>query len=143
MKAEDTVMDMENPQSEAGLTWPIAEYDHTDPLFQRQVAVTGIVIYRSDAIPALQNKVIFGDNPSGELFYVEADSQHTGGQASIRRILLNDGGSTKTFLQVIQEKNAAENADVAGRADLRFGYGPDHQVYLLNKHDGIIRLLVP
>ena len=136
-------VDMDKPQSEAGLTWPIAEFDHADPLFQRQVAVTGIVIYRSDAIPALQGKVIFGDNPSGELFYVGADGQHTGGQASIRRILLNDGGSAKTFLQVVQEKNAAENADVAGRADLRFGYGPDNQVYLLNKHDGIIRLLVP
>jgi hypothetical protein len=105
--------------------------------------VTGIVIYRDETIPALQNKVIFGDNPSGELFYVGADGPHNGGQASIRRILLNDGGSAKTFLQVIQEKNAAENADVAQRADLRFGYGPENQIYLLNKHDGIIRLLVP
>lgn len=136
-------VDLDNPRSEAGLTWPIAEYDHADPLFQRQVAVTGIVIYRNDAIPALHNKVIFGDNPSGELFYIAADGPHNGGQASIRRILLNDGGNAKTFLQVVQEKNAAEKADVAQRADLRFGYGPDNQVYLLNKHDGIIRLLVP
>jgi hypothetical protein len=29
------------------------------------------------------------------------------------------------------------------RADLRFGAGPDNQVFLLNKHDGTIRLLVP
>lgn len=136
-------VDLDNPRSEAGLTWPIAEYDHADPLFQRQVAVTGIIIYRDETIPALQNKVIFGDNPSGELFYIDADGPHNGGQASIRRILLNDGGSAKTFLQVIQERNAAENEDVAQRADLRFGYGPDNQVYLLNKHDGIIRLLVP
>ncbi len=134
---------LDNPRSEAGLTWPIAEYDHTDPLFQRQVAVTGIVIYRSGTIPALQNKVIFGDNPSGELFYIDADANLEGGQASIRRILLNEGGSAKTFLQVIQEKNAAENSTVAQRADLRFGYGPDNQIYLLNKHDGVIRLLVP
>lgn len=136
-------IDMESPRSAAGLTWPIVEYDHSDPLFQRQVAVTGVVIYRSDVIPALHNKVIFGDNPSGELFYVGADGPHSGGQASIRRILLNDGGSAKTFLQVIQAKNAEQNADIAQRADLRFGYGPDNQVYLLNKHDGIIRLLTP
>lgn len=136
-------VDMDNPRSEASLTWPIAEYDHADPLLQRQVAVTGIIIYRSDAIPALGNKVIFGDNPSGELFYIDADGPHNGGQASIRRILLNDGGSAKTFLQVIQDKNAAENTDIARRADLRFGYGPENQIYLLNKHDGIIRLIVP
>ena len=29
------------------------------------------------------------------------------------------------------------------RADLRFGAGPDNQVFILNKHDGTIRLLVP
>ena len=29
------------------------------------------------------------------------------------------------------------------RADLRFGDGPNGQVFLLNKHDGTIRLLVP
>ena len=136
-------VDLDTPRSAAGLTWPIAEYDHADPLFQRQVAVTGIVIYRSDAIAALHNKVIFGDNPSGELFYISADGPHNGGQASIRRILLNDGGSAKTFLQVVQDKNAAENVDIAQRADLRFGYGPENQIYILNKHDGIIRLLVP
>lgn len=136
-------VDTDSPRGAAGLTWPIAEYDHADPLLQRQVAVTGIVIYRSAAIPALTNKVIFGDNPSGELFYIPADGPHNGGQGSIRRILLNDGGSPKTFLQVVQGANAAQNTDIAQRADLRFGYGPDNQVYLLNKHDGIIRLLVP
>lgn len=134
---------LENPRSAAGVTWPIAEFDHADPLFQRQVAVTGVIITRNGNIPALNNKVIFGDNPSGELFYIDADAPHNGGQDAIRRILLNDGGSNKTFLQLIQEKNRAEGSEVASRADLRFGYGPNDEVYLLNKHDGVIRLLVP
>ncbi|MGJ8689654.1 MAG: PQQ-dependent sugar dehydrogenase [Gammaproteobacteria bacterium] len=136
-------VNLENPRSDAALTWPVAEFDHTDPLFQRQVAVTGIVINRSDSIPALTNKVIFGDNPSGELLYIDADAQNNGGQAAIRRIMLNDAGTAKTFLQVIQETNTANGKDPASRADLRFGYGPDNQIYLLNKHDGVIRLLVP
>ena len=33
--------------------------------------------------------------------------------------------------------------DRSARADLRFGAGPDGQVFLLNKHDGTIRVLVP
>lgn len=136
-------VNLENPRSDAALTWPVAEFDHTDPLFQRQVAVTGIVINRSDSIPALTNKVIFGDNPSGELLYIDADAQNNGGQAAIRRIMLNDAGTAKTFLQVIQDTNTANGKDPASRADLRFGYGPDNQIYLLNKHDGVIRLLVP
>ncbi len=136
-------VDLNDPRSDASLTWPIAEYDHADPLFQRQVAITGIIINRSDSIVPLRNKVIFGDNPSGELFYIDADAQHDGGQDAIRRILLNDGGTAKTLLQIIQETNENNGKEPASRADLRFGYGPDDQVYLLNKHDGIIRLLVP
>ena len=31
----------------------------------------------------------------------------------------------------------------ATRADLRFGTGPGGELFLLNKHDGTIRLLVP
>ena len=67
----------------------------------------------------------------------------TGGQDAIRRILLNDGGGPKTFLKVIQEKNVTQGKTPTVRADLRFGDGPNGQVFLTNKHDGTIRLLVP
>ena len=86
--------------------------------------------------------MLFGDNPSGEVFYVQADGLPSGGQDAIRRILLDDSGDGKTLLQVIQEKNTEQGRSPAGRADLRFGSGPDGQVFLLNKRDGIIRLLV-
>jgi hypothetical protein len=33
-----------------------------------QVAVTGVYVYRETAVGQLTNKLIFGDNPSGELF---------------------------------------------------------------------------
>ena len=64
-------------------------------------------------------------------------------QDAIRRILLNDGGTAKTFLQIIQEKNKAQGKPPATRTDLRFGQGPNGQIFLLNKRDGTIRLLVP
>ena len=68
---------------------------------------------------------------------------YRGGQDPIRRVLLNHNGAAKTFLEVIKEKNTAQGKPVAARADLRFGTGPDNQVFLLNKRDGIVRLLVP
>ena len=94
-------------------------------------------------IPQLANLVLFGDFPSGEIFYIHADRLPTGGQDAIRRVLLNDGGVSKTLLQVIRDKNGRQGRPAAARADLRFGAGPDGRVFLLNKHDGTIRLLVP
>ncbi|MGH7575010.1 MAG: hypothetical protein ACREM1_07760 [Longimicrobiales bacterium] len=100
-------------------------------------------MYRGDAIPQLANRVLFGDNPSGEVFYITADNPPGGGQEAIRRVMLNDGGERKTLLQLIQEKNAEQGREPATRADLRFGAGPDGQLLLLNKQDGVVRLLVP
>ena len=132
-----------DPRGEAGLTYPVAEYGQLDPLLQPGSAATGLVVYRDDAIPQLANLVLFGDNPSGEVFYVSADDLPDGGQDPIRRVLLNHQGDTKTLLQLIQEKNLAQGREPAGRADLRFGTGPGGQVFLLNKRDGVIRRLVP
>ena len=104
-----------DPRGEAGLTYPTVEYGHRDRLLRprptgrpRSAAVTGVVVYRQNAIPQLANLVLFGDFPSGEIFYFQADQLPEGGQASIGRILLNDQGETKTLLQLIQEKNRAQ-----------------------------------
>ena len=133
---------MANPRGDASMTFPIVEFDHTDPLLRRP-AITGVYVYRQTALKQLTNKLIFGDNPSGEIFYVDADNPPKGGQDPIRRILLNDKGAPKTLLQVIQEKNTAQGKTPAARADLRLAVGPQGQMFVLNKHDGIIRLLVP
>ena len=131
-----------DPRGEAGLTYPVVEYGQLDPLLQRSSAATGVVVYRHDAIPQLRNLVLFGDNPSGEVFSIHADQLPSGGQDAIRRILFNDNGASKTLLQLIQEKNSDQGKSPATRADLRFGTGPDNQIFLLNKRDGTIRLLV-
>jgi hypothetical protein len=104
----------------------------------------GGVVYRQGAIRQLANLLIFGDNPSGEIFYVNADKlPANGGQDAIRRILLDDNGEAKTLLQLIKEKNAKQGKAPATRADLRFGIAADGRVFLLNKRDGMIRVLVP
>jgi hypothetical protein len=134
---------MENPRSDATITYPVAEYAQVDPLLQGNSAAIGGLVYRDGAIRQLNGLLMFGDNPSGEMFYVHADKLPNGGQDAIRRILLDDNGTSKTFLQVIQEKNGKQGRKPATRADLRFGLGPDGQVFLLNKADGVIRRLVP
>ena len=135
-------VDLTGPRSEAGMTWPIAEFDHTDPLFTRS-AITGVYVYREKEIKQLQNLLLFGDNPSGEIFYVNADKLPAGGQDQIRRVMFDDKGTNKTLLQLIREKNEAQGKKPAARADLRMGRGPRGQIFILNKRDGVIRVLVP
>jgi hypothetical protein len=134
---------IEMPRSDPKVTYPIAEWGQIDPLLQNNSAASGLVVYRGTQIPQLANLVIFTDMPSGEIFYVNADTLPSGGQDVIRRILLNSNGSTKTMLQVIQEKNKAQGKAPATRSDLRLSLGPDNQVFLLNKGDGTVRVLAP
>lgn len=124
------------------ITYPIAEYDHTDPILTNRAAVTGVVVVRGGAIPALRDRILFGDFPSGEIFHVSADRLDAFGQDHIRRVLLADGGTAKTLLQLIGERNASQGRAAAARADLRFGTGAAGEVYLLNKWDGVVRELV-
>ena len=136
-------IDLTKRRSDPAMTYPVVEYGQLDPLFSAQSAITGVHVYRRNAIRQLENLVLFSDFPSGEILYIQADKLPSGGQDAIRRILLNDGAVTKTFLKIIQEKNLAQKKPPTTRADLRFGDGPNGQVFLLNKHDGTIRLLVP
>jgi hypothetical protein len=132
---------LDNPRGDAKMTYPIVEYGQIDPLLQNSSAATMGVVYRRKEIPQLSNLLIFGDNPSGEIFYVSADKLPNGGQDAIRRILFNDKGQTKTLLQLIQEKNVAQGKPPSTRADLRFGEGPNGEIFILNKRDGVIRML--
>ena len=132
-----------NQRGDAKVTYPVVEYGQLDPLLQSSSAVTGVYVYRGTAIKQLANLVLFGDNPSGEVFYFSADKLPTGGQGAIRRILFNENGASKTLLELIKEKNVKQGKMPATRADLRFGLGPDGQILILNKRDGTIRLLVP
>jgi len=105
--------------------------------------VTMGYVYRQKTIPQLTNLLLFGDNPSGEVFYINADKLPSGGQDAIRRILFNDKGETKTLLQLVKDKNVPQGKPPSTRADLRFGQGPNGEIFLLTKRDATIRMLVP
>ena len=130
-------------RSDKSMIYPIVDFDHSDPLFPSgRLAATGIYVYRETAIAQLTNLLIFGDNPSGEIFYVNADKPPDGGQA-FRRILFTDKGEAKTLLKLIQEKNTQQGKMPANRADMRMGQGPNGRLFILNKRDGVIRVLMP
>jgi glucose/arabinose dehydrogenase len=132
---------LDKQRGDARVVYPLVEYGQIDPLFQASSAVTGVVVYRSSTVPQLANMVIFGYNPSGEVFYFSADALPSGGQDAIRRVMFTRNGTAKTLLELINEKNASAGKAPAPRADLRFGTGADGQVFLLNKRDGTIRLI--
>jgi hypothetical protein len=136
------VVNLANPRGDPQMTYPVVEYGQLDPLLQPASAVTGVYVYRVAAIPQLTNLVLFGDNPSGEVFAFSADNLPAGGQEAIHRILFNNGDGPKTLLQLMQDRNTVEGQEVVTRADMRLGLGPNDQIFVLNKHDGIIRLLV-
>ncbi len=139
---------LDDPRSDPEITWPVVEFDHVDELFQPQaVAITGIVVYRDNAIPQLEDLMLFGDLVSGEVFYVKADELPAGGPEGMGRVLFFEDPSApvtdsepahapEPLLQMIQERKPK-----ARRADMRLDRGPDGTVFLINKQDGVIRLL--
>jgi len=137
-------VDVSNPRGDAKMLYPYVEYAHGDPMLDGRAAVTGVHVYRSGNITALRNTVIFGDNPSGEVMYFDADKPPAGGSAGIRRIMFRGAdGRPTTLLALIREKNVQQGKQPASRADLRFGSASDGRVFLLNKADGTIRVLTP
>jgi len=77
------------------------------------------------------------------MFHVSADQLPKGGQDPIRRVLFvtAPGETPRKFLQIIQEKNAAQGKPAAQRADLRFDLTTGGQIFVLNKADGAIRVI--
>ena len=138
----DGAIDLSTPRSETGVTYPVVEWSHTDPLFPSRSAASGLLVYRGESISQLQGKLLFADLLSGEIFYVDADNLPNGGQDPIRRVLLNSGDGPKNMMQLIQDANRAQGKAEASRADTRIDTA-NGQVFILNKGDSIIRRLVP
>ena len=138
-----TGVDTAGPRGDSTVTYPLVEYAHGDPLLQGQAAVTGVHVYRAGPIAGLRGKVLFADFPSGEIFWFDADRLPKGGNADFHRVLLRSSGPPRTLLELIREKNTSQAKPPASRADVRFGAGSDGRVFLLNKADGTIRVLVP
>lgn len=134
----------DNPRSDPKMNFPVAEYDQLDPILlpSNAAGAVGALVYRGDAVPQLKGRLLFADMPSGELFHVDADNLPRGGQGAIRRVLFTTdaGGPARHLLPIVQDKNRAQGKTPAPRVDLRV-FGAAGQVFLLNKADGVIRVI--
>ncbi len=114
-----------------GFTYPIAEYDHDEG-----ASVTAGIVYRAKGIPALRGQFLFGDIALGRVFTIDGDRLPRGGQTPIRELRLRFGAAQRSLLEQIQLTHPD-----ADRVDLRFGADRSGRVFLLNKQDGIVRVL--
>jgi glucose/arabinose dehydrogenase len=135
----------DNPRSDPGVIFPIAEWDQIDPVLLPNASggATGGLVYRGTGVPQLNGKLLFGDMPSGEIFHVSADNPPRGGQDPIRRVLFTTEGNNtpRPLLAIVQEKNKAQGKTAAARTDMRFYAGAAGQIFVLNKADGVIRVI--
>jgi glucose/arabinose dehydrogenase len=109
------------------VTYPVAEFDHDEGH-----AICGGYEYWGNAIPALKGKFLFGDIPSGRLFYVDMADIKLGKQAPIHEWRISMNGQQKTLKELCG----------SDRVDLHFGRDAKGELYILTKADGKMYKLV-
>jgi glucose/arabinose dehydrogenase/mono/diheme cytochrome c family protein len=109
------------------ITYPVAQFDHDEGL-----AVSGGFEYWGEDIPQLKGKYLFGDIPSGRLFYIEVADIKQGKQATIQEWKILIAGTPRTL------------RDVCGsdRVDMHLGRDSRGELYILTKADGRVYKLV-
>jgi hypothetical protein len=119
----DEVFELPLDDDTFGFTYPVVQYDH-----DVGVAIVGGFVYRGALAQALWGKYIFGDIRGGEIYFVEADTLAFGTQSEIQEVELELDGQPTTILQI----------GGSSRADLRFGFDENNELYLLEKSRGMI-----
>ena len=109
------------------ITYPIAQYDHDEGK-----AISGGFEYWGSTLAQLKGKYLFGDIPSGRLFFIEMADVKQGKQATIKEWKISINGIQKTL------------KDLCGtdRVDLHFGRDAKGELYILTKADGKVYKLV-
>ena len=103
------------------ITYPVAEYDHDEGK-----AIAGGFEYWGTSIPALTGKFLFGDIPSGRLFYTDVADMKQGKFAPIKEWKISISNQPKTL----------KEACGSDRVDLHFGRDMQGELYILTKADG-------
>jgi glucose/arabinose dehydrogenase len=103
------------------ISYPLAQYDHDEGN-----AISGGYEYLGKAIPQLKGKYVFGDIPTGRLFYVNIADLKQGSYATIKEWEVADDGIIKTLKELCGND----------RVDLHFGRDLSGELYILTKPDG-------
>lgn len=103
------------------ITYPVAAFDHDEG-----VAITGGLEYWGDAVPQLKGKYLFGDIPSGRLFFLNTADIQQGKSATIKEWKITLNGSPVTLKDICGSQ----------RVDLHFGRDAKGELYIMTKADG-------
>lgn len=109
------------------ITYPVVQYDHDEGK-----AISGGYEYTASAIDQLKGKFLFGDIPTGRLFYVNVADIKQGSQTTAQEWRFSLNGVQKTFAEICPDK----------RVDLHFGKDESGDLYILTKSDGKIYKVV-
>jgi glucose/arabinose dehydrogenase/mono/diheme cytochrome c family protein len=109
------------------ITYPVAEFDHDEGK-----AISGGFEYWGNSIPALKGKFLFGDIPSGRLFYLDVADLKQGKMATIKEWKITINGKPETLKAVCG----------SDRIDLHFGRDMQGELYILTKADGKLYKMV-
>jgi glucose/arabinose dehydrogenase len=139
-------VDTSSPRSDASTVYPLVEFQHADALWapNTRAAASGLVVYRGP-IGAIRNKVLFSELVHGEVFWFDLTRLPQGGSSGIHRVLFRTPGSTaaRTMHTIVREKNEAQGKTPAPRVDPRLSLANDGRVFVINKGDGVIRVITP
>lgn len=114
--------------SSYNITYPVAEFDHDEGN-----AITGGYEYLGNSIPQLRGKFLFGDIPSGRLFYINTADIKQGSLSVVKEWKITMDGSLRSLKQICGQ---------CDRVDLRFGRDSKGEMYLLTKNDGRLYKIV-
>ncbi len=107
-------------------TYPVAAFDHDEGN-----AIEGGFEYEGNSIPELRGKYLFGDIPSGRLFYINLSDLISGKPVVVKEWFVSLNGKRIT-LRMLCGQN---------RVDLRFAKDEKGEMYISTKPDGKIYLL--
>ena len=103
------------------VSYPIVQYDHDEGK-----AICGGFEYTGHRLPQLSGKFLFGDIPSGRLFYFDLALIKSRGQTKIKEWKVSFNGAQKSLIELCGSK----------RVDLHFGKDEKGELYILTKADG-------
>ncbi len=103
------------------ITYPVAAFDHDEG-----AAISGGLEYWGHEIPQLKGKYLFGDIPSGRLFYINTNDINREEPAAIKEWSIAIDGTSTTLVKACGSK----------RVDLHFGRDAQGELYILTKANG-------
>jgi mono/diheme cytochrome c family protein len=131
-------------------TYPVIQYPHNRD--SGGDAIANGFVYRGKLVPALTDKLVFGDITTGRVWYANRSdvlAADDGNPATLAPIYEMDADLRRLTEETYRKRGGKGDAIPGmgpqagrGRVDLRFAVDNDGELYILTKSDGMIRKVV-